>query len=104
MKIELVSRLLFSFVLVALPLVGGCDRGTTPTSAPKTETPLEVKTTHPFRGEIFRNVTLPGEIKAFQQATLYAKVTGYLKTIAVDKGDPVKEGALLAEIEVPELL
>jgi len=31
-------------------------------------------------------------------------VAGYLKTITVDKGDQVKEGALLAEIEVPELL
>jgi membrane fusion protein (multidrug efflux system) len=49
-------------------------------------------------------VTLPGEIKPYQEATLYAKVAGYLKTITVDKGDPVKEGALLAEIEVPELI
>ena len=29
---------------------------------------------------------------------------GYLKTLTVDKGDAVKEGQLLAEIEVPELL
>ena len=49
-------------------------------------------------------MTLPGEIKPYQQATLYAKVAGYLKAITVDKGDSVKEGALLAEIEVPELL
>jgi RND family efflux transporter MFP subunit len=96
------ARLLFSFVLAAL--FGGCDRGTAPGPTPTTEAPLEVKTTHPFRGEIFRSVTLPGEIKAYQQATLYAKVTGYLKTITVDKGDQVKQGALLAEIEVPELL
>src|SRR5205823_1609975 len=40
----------------------------------------------------------------YQAATVYAKVTGYLKAITVDKGDGVKEGALLAEIEVPELL
>jgi len=47
---------------------------------------------------------LPGETKAYQQATLYAKVAGYLKTITVDKGDQIKEGALIADIEVPELL
>jgi RND family efflux transporter MFP subunit len=41
---------------------------------------------------------------AYQEATLYAKVAGYLKTISVDKGDSVKEGALLAEIEAPEML
>jgi membrane fusion protein (multidrug efflux system) len=31
-------------------------------------------------------------------------VAGYLKALKVDKGDDVKEGQLLAEIEVPELL
>ena len=31
-------------------------------------------------------------------------MSGYLKTLTVDKGDAVKEGQLLAEIEVPELL
>ncbi len=60
--------------------------------------------TQPKRGPITRFVTLPGEIKPYQQATLYAKVAGYLKTIAVDKGDQVTEGKLLAEIEVPELI
>jgi len=66
--------------------------------------PVTVQTIRPKQGPITRWVTLPGEIKPYQQATLYAKVTGYLKTITVDKGDPVKEGALLAEIEVPELV
>lgn len=59
----------------------------------------------PKRGEIARTVTLPSfRILAYQEATLYAKVSGYLKTLTVDKGDSVKEGQLLAEIEVPELL
>ena len=40
---------------------------------------------------------------AYQEATLYAKVAGYLKTINVDKGDTVKEGDTLAEIEAPEM-
>jgi membrane fusion protein (multidrug efflux system) len=66
--------------------------------------PLAVKVVTPKRGAITRFVTLPGEIKPYQQATLYAKVAGYLKTITVDKGDQIKEGTLLAEIEVPELI
>ena len=64
----------------------------------------DVKTVRLQRGEIIRYVTLPGSIKANQQATLYAKVPGYLKSLAVDKGDSVKAGQALAEIEVPELL
>ena len=66
--------------------------------------PTPVQITQPKRGPITRFVSLPGEIKPYQQATLYAKVAGYLKTITVDKGDQVKEGVLLADIEVPELL
>jgi membrane fusion protein (multidrug efflux system) len=65
---------------------------------------MEVKWVHPHKGEIIRSITLPGTIKAYQQTTLYAKVGGYLKSIKVDRGDQVKEGDLLAEIEVPELL
>lgn len=64
----------------------------------------DVKIIHPTRGEIHRFVTLPGIIKANQQATLYAKVPGYLKSLAVDKGDAVQAGQTLGEIEVPELL
>ncbi|HKB89692.1 MAG TPA: efflux RND transporter periplasmic adaptor subunit, partial [Opitutaceae bacterium] len=69
--------------------------------APK---PVEVKTARPSRGEIVRYISLPGIIRANQQVTLYAKVGGYLKSIAVDKGDAVKSGQSLGEIEVPELL
>jgi RND family efflux transporter MFP subunit len=56
-----------------------------------------------FRGPITRFITLPGEVKAYQEAMLCAKVAGYLKTIPVDKGDQVKAGGLIAELEVPEL-
>jgi membrane fusion protein, multidrug efflux system len=69
--------------------------------APK---PIEVTVARPTRGEVIRYVTLPGNIRANQQATLYAKVAGYLKSLTVDKGDRVKAGQSLGEIEVPELL
>ena len=64
----------------------------------------EVAVTSPRRGDIFRFVTLPGTLRANQQVTLHAKVAGYLKAISVDKGDAVKAGQLLAEIEIPELV
>jgi len=49
-------------------------------------------------------IVLPGEVVAYQSALLTAKVAGYLKRITVDKGDAVKAGELIAELEVPELL
>ena len=65
---------------------------------------LAVKTAHPFKGDITRSVVLPASILPNQQATLFAKVSGYLQKITVDKGDVVKEGDLIAAIEAPELI
>lgn len=100
MKSQISSIALLLFVAFVL---SGCDRPDAAPVAPPTP-PLAVHVVKPARGPITRFVTLPGEIKPYQQAVLYAKVTGYLKTMPVDKGDRVKEGQLLAEIEVPELL
>jgi membrane fusion protein (multidrug efflux system) len=66
--------------------------------------PVNVQTVQPTRGPIERRITLPATIAPYQEATLYAEVAGYLKSIPVDKGDVVKQGDLLADIEVPELL
>ncbi len=49
-----------------------------------------------------RRVTLPGDVRPFRQATLYAKVSGYVKSMEVDKGDKVRQGQLLATLESPE--
>jgi RND family efflux transporter MFP subunit len=46
---------------------------------------------------------LPGRIDAWARAPIYARVAGYLKSWRADIGTPVKAGALLAEIETPEV-
>ncbi len=66
--------------------------------------PTSVKVAPVARGDVIRYVTLPGNLRAKQQATLYAKVAGYVTKVAVDKGDAVKVDQLLAELEVPELI
>jgi len=50
-----------------------------------------------------RMLSLLGEARPFVSATLYAKLSGYLKEITVDKGDRVTAGQLLATLESPEL-
>ena len=50
-----------------------------------------------------RELTLPAEVRAFKQSTVYAKVSGYVTEIHVDKGDPVRKGQLLGSLESPEL-
>jgi len=92
------------FRIAALPVLALLSGATAPLLAADAPKPVEVKVALPTRGEIIRYVTLPGSIRANQQATLYAKVAGYLKSLAVDKGDRVQAGQSLGEIEVPELL
>jgi RND family efflux transporter MFP subunit len=50
------------------------------------------------------SLTLPAQILPYQSAILTAKVAGYLRSIRVDKGDTVRTGELIADIEVPELV
>lgn len=54
------------------------------------------------RGNV-ATLDLPGRLEAFSSASLYARVSGYLKSWKVDIGKPVKAGQLLAEIETPDL-
>jgi membrane fusion protein (multidrug efflux system) len=90
--------------LVALGALAGC-RGEASKPTPVSTPPVAVSTTTPHSGAITRTITLPTfRVLPYQSATIYAKVAGYLKTLKVDKGDAVKEGQLLAEIEVPEML
>ncbi len=49
------------------------------------------------------SITLPASVEALDQATLYAKVSGYVQWIRVDKGDPVRKGDVLALLQVPEV-
>ena len=50
-----------------------------------------------------RRIELQGEARPFLSVTLYAKVSGYLKDIRVDKGDKVKLNQVMGTIESPEL-
>jgi RND family efflux transporter MFP subunit len=49
-----------------------------------------------------RDVTLPADVRAFNQATLYAKATGFLQSISVERGDRVRMDEVLAVIQSPE--
>jgi RND family efflux transporter MFP subunit len=58
---------------------------------------------HPKRSSAQIQLELPGNITAFEEAPIYARVSGYLKQWHTDIGTRVEEGQLLAEIETPEL-
>ena len=97
--------------MVAIALAafcGGCaDSGRTAAAQDfdrSTAGAADVEVTTPSRRDVSRQVELPASIQAFQESTLYSRVSGYLRSIDVDIGDRVSDGQLLAKIDVPDLV
>ncbi len=55
------------------------------------------------RGSIVHTLNLAGQFQPFQVIDVHAKVSGYIRHIYVDIGDKVRQGQVLAVLEVPEL-
>jgi len=99
-------------VMVAATVLGVVGLGTRRASQARAEAGARVEeASHGLRVRVSKAVTSPsvrrlvlqGEARAFAAVTLYAKVSGYLKNLRVDKGDHVKANQILATIEAPEL-
>lgn len=89
-----------AIVLATVTLGWACGGPTDPMPVPDYPS---VEVIRPQRGEMVQSIDLPGDAVGFSEAALHAKVTGYLESIGVDKGDWVKTGQVLAQIQVPEL-
>jgi RND family efflux transporter MFP subunit len=108
MKMVLVGMGIMLFFIVAVVMLQGQHR--TESSAPgagdaTANAPAgpQVQVMKAQRRDISNTLSLPANISPWYQATLYGKVSGYLKWIGFDKGDRVKKGQLLAIIDAPEI-
>jgi RND family efflux transporter MFP subunit len=86
-------------LLLALPCLvfTGCKEKQ-PDAAPATASVAPVT-----RGDISSVLTVAGEFQPYQEVELHAKVSGYIRRINVDIGDRVRNGEVIATLEVPEL-
>jgi RND family efflux transporter MFP subunit len=55
------------------------------------------------RADLSSSLALTAEFEPFQEVDVMAKVSGYIREIKVDIGDRVREGQLLATLEIPEM-
>jgi len=62
-----------------------------------------VTTINPAPADGQQGLDLPGSLQAYNEAPIYARVPGYLKSWNEDIGAHVKAGQLLAVIDAPEL-
>ncbi|MGH2669137.1 MAG: efflux RND transporter periplasmic adaptor subunit, partial [bacterium] len=91
-------------VLLGIALVAsGCARAPRTDAVSAAPAATSVSVARAERQEVVERVTLTGTVFPFEQATVYAKTTGYLKRLRVDIGDRVRQGEMLAELDAPEL-
>jgi RND family efflux transporter MFP subunit len=50
-----------------------------------------------------KTVTIPGDLTAYQGVDIHAKVSGFVESVAVDRGSWVKRGQMLGQLSAPEL-
>lgn len=62
-----------------------------------------VAVTRVVKKSLGRQITLSSELVPFQEIDVYAKESGYVKKLFVDYGSHVKEGQVMATLEIPEL-
>ena len=73
------------------------------TRVSKEQAALPVQIITPTRGPSERPLILPGTVRAWYEAPIFAQVSGYVHSWNVDYGAPVKAGQLLAMIDTPSL-
>jgi RND family efflux transporter MFP subunit len=74
-----------------------------PVNSTKVDEPLWVEVVRPRRATLAQHLQTNATLEAFEEADLFAKVSGYLSEARVDIGDHVKAGQVLAVIDVPEM-
>src|SRR5258708_39134342 len=67
------------------------------------DNPPRVEVVLPRRATVAQRLQTNATLEAFEEADLFAKVSGYLSDVRVDIGDHVKAGQVLAVIDVPEM-
>ena len=62
-----------------------------------------LETTKVVSRALEKTITIPGDLTPYQAVNLHAKVSGFVESVAVDRGSWVKRGQALARLSAPEL-
>lgn len=89
-------------VLLFVGLLSGCESAGRSSGGPLAN-PARVPVVKVARRDLSDQLEIASELLPFQEIDVYAKVSGYVKKLYVDWGTHVKQGQLLAELEIPEL-
>ncbi len=92
----------FAAALLALGL-SSCSMGRTVSAEADAQQDVTAGVVNVVKKTLSRELTLSSELVPFQEIDVYAKESGYVKTLNVDYGTHVKAGEVMALLEIPEL-
>jgi membrane fusion protein (multidrug efflux system) len=89
---------------VAILCLSGCGHGESKSKIEEKKSSItELSVVEVSSLPLHRMLEIPGELRAFQNVALKAKVEGYVSSIEVDRGSNLKRGAKILTIFCPEL-
>ncbi len=94
-------------VVLVASAAAACGRAGTAsggTSSPAGTGPAAIDVVRVVQQPLDVQLSLPGELAAYQSVAIFPRVTGFLKTVVVDRGSRVRAGDVLATLEAPELV
>lgn len=95
--------LVAAMAILAISGATSCTRKSEAQTPAAAAEPLTVAVAKVGRADLANDLLLTAEFEPFQEVDVMAKVSGYIKEIKVDIGDRVREGQLLATLEIPEM-
>ena len=96
------SALAFLALLAFAAVFAGCG-GTHNASADNPSNAPHAAVVKVERRNLANTLEIASEFLPYQEVDVYAKVSGYIQKLYVDWGTHVKQGQLLAVLEIPEL-
>ena len=93
-----------AFVGLLAMTLSSCSGGSGSKVEANTGSAMTVGVTRVMKKTLSRQITLSSELVPFQEIDVYAKESGYVQKLNVDYGSHVKQGQVMATLEIPELL
>ncbi len=105
MKIATIKGNYFTVGIAILGFLGACGNpATEQKEKPESPQPSLNLTTDSLRlMQPSYSLSLPAELKPYEQVQVYAKVNGFVQKLLVDRGAYVRKNQLLAILEAPEM-
>jgi membrane fusion protein (multidrug efflux system) len=90
-------------VILSLGLSACGGKGPVPAETGAAAGPPTIEVVRVLEQPVNATLSLPGELNPYQAVAIYPRVTGFVKTIGVDRGSRLRAGDPIAVLEAPEL-